>query len=71
MKCIRYKKTQTITRVSNEIAQNEVDLGFAEYVPKHIWKKEIRDTIVNTPEEKPKRRHNKKSGKQKMIEGNA
>lgn len=41
MKCVKHGAT--IERVSNEKAKELVDSGKAEYTPKHVWKKNVRD----------------------------
>lgn len=43
MKCIRNLKTNEVTRVTDSIADNAVDSGSHVYVPKSIWKSEVRD----------------------------
>lgn len=42
MKCVKYKN-KTIERVSNEKARELVLANKAEYTPKNVWKKEVRD----------------------------
>lgn len=44
MKCIR-QKDGTITRVNDSVARKQVDTGKAEYIPRSIWKKEVRGTV--------------------------
>jgi len=42
MKCIR-PKTGPVKRVSDQEAFELVQSGKAQYVPKNVWKKEVRD----------------------------
>ena len=42
-KCIRLKKTGKIERVSDDEAHQMVSSGKAMYVPKKMWKEEVRD----------------------------
>lgn len=43
MKTVRILSTNKIERVSNEKAHELVGNEFAGYVPKSVWKKEVRD----------------------------
>lgn len=42
MKCVRYKDG-VVDRISDEKAHEAVSQKQATYVPKNIWKKEVRD----------------------------
>lgn len=43
MKCVRSTKTGIVGRLSEAISRQAVLNGWAVYVPKHVWKKEVRD----------------------------
>jgi len=43
MKCVQYLKTNKIDRVSDEEAADLHRAGQVKYVPKALWKKEVRD----------------------------
>lgn len=43
MKCIKYSGTARIERVENDEAHAAVKAGKAQYVPKNVWKREVRD----------------------------
>ena len=70
MKCIQYIDTNQIVRISDKLAAVAVAENQAKYVKKELWKAEVRNQeVVENSQEKPKRRHNKKSKKQKLIDG--
>lgn len=48
MKCVANVATHKIKRVTNELATNMVSSGDWTYVPKEVWKREIRDVSKNT-----------------------
>ena len=48
MKCIENNATHKIKRVTNELASDLVSSGDWNYVPKEIWKRDVRDVSKNT-----------------------
>lgn len=53
MKCIKYHNG-TIKRVTNHTAHTAVQyLKIAVYVPKSVWKQEVRDNHVAVPQPHP------------------
>ena len=48
MKCIKNDATHKIKRVTNELAIDLVSSGDWNYVPKAIWKRDVRDVSKNT-----------------------
>ena len=43
MKCIQWKLRGKIERVSNDEANRLIRASVVNYVPRHVWKKEVRD----------------------------
>jgi hypothetical protein len=43
MKCIRFPKTGEIRRVADQKASNLVRSNGWEYIPKAVWKEQVRD----------------------------
>lgn len=43
MKCIQYLDSKKVHRVHDEVAHRAVNNALAIYVPKHVWKKGVRD----------------------------
>ncbi len=48
MKCVANVATHKIKRVTNELANILVSSGDWNYVPKAIWKRDVRDVSKNT-----------------------
>ena len=48
MKCITNRTTHKIKRVTNELASDLVSSGDWNYVPKEIWKRDVRDVSKHT-----------------------
>lgn len=51
MKCIRNIKTGRVFRVTDEKAKFAVAEGAGVYVPKSVWKREVRDKGKQSPQE--------------------
>ena len=47
-------------RVTNKVAEQEVSLGKAKYVPKSEWKKNVRDAVVSEETVVESKKTNKK-----------
>ncbi len=83
MKCIKYTDGK-VTRVNDSLAETMVNSGRAIYIPKSIWKMEIRDVVAVTIEKaieilgiditevsvKPKKKREKKTKKEIKSEKN-
>lgn len=80
MKCIKYTDGK-VSRVSEKTAETLVDGGKAMYIPKSIWKMEVRDIIneefevvvastIDNLEVKPKKKREKKTKKEIKSEKN-
>jgi hypothetical protein len=50
MKCVKNEKTDTIKRVSDELASNLVDNEGWKYIGKSEWKEKVRDKNTKTNE---------------------
>ena len=68
MKTLRHKEAGNLKRRSDKESVRMISTGKWEYVPKSVWKKEVRDT-KNIPQEniniKEKKKANKPSKAQK------
>ena len=62
MKCIRQIETGEIVRVSNFKAEQMVyETSLWEYIPKRIWKENVRDIKKNNNKKRKKKRSGAKS----------
>lgn len=50
MKCIRILETKEVRRVYDHAAKLEVEAKKAEYVPRSVWKAEVRDKDKAKPQ---------------------
>ena len=61
MKCIRNTETGKVEKVSDGSADLKVRTGEWEYVPKQVWKTEVRDVQPVKPKHKDSRKIRKRN----------
>ena len=65
MKTIQHIESGNIIRLSDERATKRVSFGGWKYIPKSVWKKEVRDVSPNGKNEQKTVKSNKSSKSQK------
>lgn len=66
MKTLQHNRTKKISRVKDDLAFIYVhNKDTHTYVPKSVWKSEVRDAVKNKEDKKDTKKHTKKKKKKK------